>query len=248
MRRDILIEALNDTLAVDTFKDYCVNGLQIEGKQSVERVAAAVSITQDVIERAIEWEADLLLVHHGFFWTQSPQSLLGYRRARMASILAAELNVAAYHLPLDAHPKVGNNACLARAMELQDVQPFAPVNGVPVGCWGRMPRALPAEEVRSMILTLCGGLTAAFLHGPKLVETVGIVSGGAARMVEEAHKARLDLYLTGEAQEDSMAVSQELGVHFVAAGHHRTEVFGVREHIAAEYGLEVRFFEVSNPI
>lgn len=250
MQRDTLITSLNEYLRIEAFKDYCVNGLQIEGKTEIRRVATAVSVTQGVIERAIDWGADLLLVHHGFFWNQSPQSLLGYRRVRMKAMLEAELNLVAYHLPLDAHPKVGNNACLAAALGLQDVTPFGLVNGVAVGCAGRV-EGLSADEVLATITSVCGGIVASFLAGPARVTNIGIVTGGAGRMLEHAPSAQLDLYLTGEAVEDSMAVAEELGVHFVAAGHHRTEVFGVRalgEHLTSEYGLETCFLGVENPI
>jgi dinuclear metal center YbgI/SA1388 family protein len=252
MHRDTLIDHLNQYLSAERFRDYCPNGLQVEGRAEVAKVALAVSASAEVIERAIAWGADALLVHHGLFWSGDPQALRGWRRRRLAMTLAADLNVIAYHLPLDAHPEVGNNACIARGLGLEGLTTFGQAGGQPIGLYGDLPQPLPPAAVVAQIGALCERpQPLAFLGGPPLVRRVAIITGRAGKMFEDAAQVGADLFLTGEPEEPSQAYAAELGVHFVAAGHHRTETFGVRalgQHVAERFGLEVAFFDVANPV
>lgn len=251
MDRDTLFAELDRYLEVERFKDYCPNGIQVEGRAEVRRVALGVSISQALIEASIAWGADAIVVHHGMFWRGDPAVVRGFRRARLKRLLEADLTLAGYHLPLDAHPQVGNNAELARGLGLEDVAPFGESGGRLIGVRGRLPSPQPVAAVIEQIAALCGGAPLAFTCGPEHVSTLGIVSGGAGKMVEEAIVAGLDLYLTGEPEEPAMAIAAECGIHFVAAGHYRTETFGVialgRE-LEARYGLETRFFDLPNPV
>jgi dinuclear metal center YbgI/SA1388 family protein len=252
MQREDLTRYLNTYLSADRFRDYCPNGLQVEGKPEINRLALGVSASASLIEQAIAWGADALLVHHGLFWSGDPQALHGWRRRRLALTLAADLNVIAYHLPLDAHLEVGNNACIARGLGLEGLTLFGQAGGQPIGLYGDLPQpALPADVV-TQIATLCEHPNPlAFLSGPPSVRRVAIITGRAGKMLEDALAVGADLFLTGEPEEPSQAYAAEMGIHFVAAGHHRTETFGVRalgQHLTDAFDLTTHFFDAPNPV
>ncbi|NLH11813.1 MAG: Nif3-like dinuclear metal center hexameric protein [Holophagae bacterium] len=252
MDRDQLVAYLDDLLDVDEVSDVALNGLQVAGRSEVQRVATAVSASAELFVQAAAWGADAVLVHHGLLWRgDEPPRLAGSFRERVRLLLENDLNLIAYHLPLDRHPGHGNAAVLARAIGLDRLERFGVFSGVTLGFAGVFGEPLPIEEVLARVQRACGQEPLAFAGGPERVASVGIVTGGAPSGFEEAVANGLDAYLTGEAREWVYHRAAEDGVHFIAAGHHATERFGVvslGELLARRHGLEVQFFDVPNPV
>jgi dinuclear metal center YbgI/SA1388 family protein len=211
-----------------------------------------VSAGLALFERAADMGAQLVLCHHGLFWGGSGEALSEGMARRLRVLLENEINLAAYHLPLDAHPTLGNNALLADALGLQAREPFAAVKGRAIGVRGELgDQGIPADELVGRVRAACGREPLHFAGGPATVRTLGIVSGGAARQVADAVALGLDAYLTGEPTESVMTEALEGGIHFLAAGHYATETFGVRalgEHLAQRFGLEHAFVDLPNPV
>jgi len=240
---------LNEFLQADRFKDSCPNGLQVSGRPEITKIITGVSISVELIERAIALRADAILVHHGLIWDSvQPRYSGGYKR-RVQLLLGNELNLLAYHLPLDAHPVVGNNALLAGLLGLEEIAPFGEYHGQLIGMQGRIKSS--AASLFELIRDKINPDSLIFDFGPELVSSVGIISGGAQRDVRQAVLKGLDCYLTGEVSENIMHYVREEGLHFVAAGHYATERFGVMalgDHLAGEFGLEVEFVDIPNPV
>ena len=242
------IEAYCNTLLdVARFKDYCPNGLQIDaGKRDVVRVATAVTASLEAINLAIEWQADLLLVHHGYFWKGEPAPLVGIKGGRVRQMIQNGLSLMAYHLPLDAHAELGNNAGLGRALGL---------SGEAVDEGGLLWRAdFDAEqEVGEVSLLLNKALQREPLHltGGEAIKTIAWCTGAAENHIEQAAAVGAQAFISGEVSEQTYHLSQELGVHYFAAGHHATERFGVQalgDNLAQQFSVEHRFFDQSNPV
>jgi dinuclear metal center YbgI/SA1388 family protein len=240
-----LIGHLDALLNPSAFDDYGPNGLQVPGTGSISTVVTGVSASVELFERAAEHDADLVLVHHGLFWGATGPIDAQLKR-RLELLFEHDMALAAYHLPLDAHPEVGNNALLADALGATDHEPFAGI-----GVRARLPEISP-EDLRARVREATGGREPlAFLAGPDPVTTIGIVSGGAAKHLDDAIAAGLDAFVTGEPREPAMNDAREAGIHFLAAGHYATETFGVRalgERLAAEFGVRHVFADVPNPI
>jgi dinuclear metal center YbgI/SA1388 family protein len=240
-----LIGFLNAVLNPTAFDDYGPNGLQVPGKDEVGTLVTGVSASTALFQRAVEERADLVLVHHGLFWgAMGPIDAQLKRRLQL--LFDHDIALAAYHLPLDAHPEVGNNALLAQAIGATDPQPF-----VGIGIRARLDGISPGE-LHARVREATGGREPlAFLAGPDAVHTVGIVSGGAAKHLKDAIAAGLDAFLTGEPREPVMNDARENAIHFLAAGHYATETFGVRalgERLVAEFGIRHVFADLPNPI
>ncbi len=249
--RDELVAYLHELLDCDRGKDYGPNGLQIEGRPRIRRLITGVSACLELFETARRKSADAVLVHHGIFWSGSPRTLIGMQYRRVCELIAGEINLLAYHLPLDRHPELGNNALAAAAFGLTERQPFAVHQGLEIGFKGRFENPVPAAELPRMCVEIFGQEPLAFLSGPERVASLGIVSGGAQRDFYQAIAAGLDAYITGEVSEWVMNVAREEGVHYLAAGHYATERLGVRalgEHLGERFGLEVEFVDVPNPV
>jgi dinuclear metal center YbgI/SA1388 family protein len=240
-----LIGHLDALLNPTAFEDYGPNGLQVPGSGEIRTVVTGVSASVELFERAAEHDADLVLVHHGLFWGATGPIDEQLKR-RLQLLFDSNTALAAYHLPLDAHPQVGNNALLAQAIGATDPEPF-----VGIGVRARLPEISP-EDLRARVREATGGREPlAFLAGPDPVRTIGIVSGGAARHLDDAIAEGLDAFVTGEPREPAMNDAREAGIHFLAAGHYATETFGVRalgERLAAEFGIRHVFADVPNPI
>jgi dinuclear metal center YbgI/SA1388 family protein len=247
-----MIAELDGLLDAATFKDYCPIGLQVEGRAEVERVVTGVSASAELFEAAITAGAGLVLTHHGLFWDGDDPRVIGSLRRRLALLLGAEVSLAAYHLPLDAHPEVGNNALIARHLGASLEEPFGIAAGRPVGWQARFPgEGIAASELVARMAELTGREPLAFLEGPERVRTVGIVSGSAGRLIFDALEAGFDAFVTGEAEEWSRAIARESTINAVFAGHHATETLGVKalgEHLAARFGVEHRYVEIDNPV
>ncbi|MEI6688809.1 MAG: Nif3-like dinuclear metal center hexameric protein [Thermoleophilia bacterium] len=251
MRLADLVSWLDETLAARSFKDYGPNGLQVVGAGEVTHLATAVSVSLDVIERAIADGAQALLVHHGLFWQGDDQVIGALERRRLETLFAGDLSLLAYHLPLDAHPTLGNNALLADLVGLVDRAPFGEHGGVLLGVRGALPAPTPVADVAASLGAAIGSTPLVLSGGDHPVRTIGIVSGGAAKDIRQAAAAGLDAFITGEPREDSAYVARELGVHLIAAGHNATETVGVQALGAAaaeHFGITTAFLPVVNPV
>lgn len=249
--RDTIVAYLDDLLEAGAYSDYGPNGLQVPGRADVRTVVTGVSANRALIETAIAVEADLILVHHGLFWSRQAQAIDRVMAGRLRPLFVHDVSLVAYHLPLDGHPEVGNNALIADALELTGRSTFAAHGGRDLGIAGSLPGdGLDPEDFAARVGEICQP-PIAFLHGPERVRTVGIVSGGAADDVHEAATLGLDAFITGEPAERSQGAAEEEGIHFLAAGHHATERFGVRrlgDLLAHEFGVEHRFVDIENPV
>ncbi len=250
MRRDELAVYLDGMLEAARFRDYCPNGLQVEGRAEVRRIVCGVTASRALIEAAIARNADAILVHHGWFWKGEDGRVTGFRKQRMQALLAHDINLFAYHLPLDAHAVLGNNAQLARKLGWTVTGRFAEQE---IGFLG-IPAAPSAPS-------FAGGIAArveAVLGRPSLlvgdpdrrVAKLAWCSGGAQGYFEQAILAGADMYVSGEISEQTVHLARESGVPYLAAGHHATERYGVMAlgaHLAASCGLDCEFVEIDNP-
>jgi len=245
--RAILIQAIDAELEPQRFADYCPNGLQVEGRREIRRVASGVTASQALIEAAIGWGADLLLVHHGYFWRGEAQPITGMKRRRLEALLRHEVNLAAYHLPLDAHPRLGNNAQFARRLGLQV---DGPLRDDGIGLVGSLPESRAAQAVAELIERALGRVPTWIAGGLHPVRRVAWCTGAAQSMLAEAAAKGVDAFISGEISEQTTHEARELGVHYYAAGHHATERYGVEalgEWCAERFGVEHRFFDIANP-
>jgi dinuclear metal center YbgI/SA1388 family protein len=250
--RDEIIDFCDELLDSPSFEDYGPNGLQVPGTGEVSKVVSGVSAHAELIERALGAGAQMLLVHHGLFWGNAPAALSEGMAGRLRAALGAELSIAAYHLPLDAHPEIGNNAllCAGLGFELEGID-LGAIKGRPLGAVGRVAEPVELGELVSRVADLVGREPLVFESGPPRVSSIGIVSGGGAGELAAAIRLGLDAFLTGEPSEPAMAEAREDGIHFIAAGHYATETFGIRalgERVAARLGIEHEFVDVPNPV
>lgn len=230
------------------FKDYCPNGIQVEGRAEVTRIATAVTASLAVLEAALEWGADAILVHHGYFWRGESPEITGLKKQRLAHLLRHDVSLLAYHLPLDAHVTLGNNARLGQLLGLVELGRCGAQNMV----WlGDLPQAVSLGEFAARVAEKLGKVPLVLGDEARLVQRVGWCSGGAQGYFEEAIAHGAEVYLSGEVSEQSFHLAQEAGVGFVAAGHHATERWGVQAlgaHLAEKFGLQHRFFDQDNPV
>jgi dinuclear metal center YbgI/SA1388 family protein len=245
-RRDEILDYAGELLDLDSFPDYGPQGMQVAGADEVTKIVCAVSSSLELFERAAAAGAQLVIVHHGLLWDNEPRIIDHRVRRRLQALFDADLTLAGYHLALDAHPEIGNNALLARELDVAVESPFAEL-----GAGGRLPAPEPLETFLARVRDRIGPEPLVFAEGPDPVERVAIVSGGAGRHVAEAAAEGYDLFLTGEAEEPSLHLSRELGITFVAAGHYATERLGVQAlsaRLAERFGLEWEFVELPNPV
>ena len=251
-RRDDLIAALDSLLEPDAFRDLGPNGLQVPGSETIDRLVTGVTASRELIEAAIERDAQLLLVHHGLFWDFHPTGLSPILAERLRLLFRHDVNLAAYHLPLDGHESMGNNALLAERLGCSSHAPFGEGFGRPIGRVGAFgDGGIEAVTLFERVAEICGRQPLVFDAGPARVERVGIMSGAAAKSLPEAVAAGFDAFLTGEPAEHVMADAREAGIHFIAAGHYATETFGVQalgDRLAADFGVEHVFVDVPNPV
>jgi len=248
-----LIAFLDALLEPERFDDYGPNGLQVPGGEDVSVVVTGVSAGRELLERAAEAGAGLVLVHHGLFWKGRPLAIDRPAKARLKLLFDHDMSLAAYHLPLDGHPEHGNNALLAAALGAERTTPFPGHAGAPIGVVAHLPGDgfAPDELVDRTRAAVGGREPLAFLDGPARIRTVGIVSGGGSPYLSAAIDAGLDAFLTGEPVERVMLEARENGVHFLAAGHYATETLGVRrlgDLLSTRFGVEHVYVDVPNPI
>ena len=244
--RQILLQAFNDLLEPERFQDFGPNGLQVEGKVQIERLVSGVTASAALIDAAIAARADAIVVHHGLFWRGQDGRVTGWMKQRLQRLLAHDINLFAYHLPLDAHPHLGNNAQLGAALGWRVDGHFG---DQALGCLAGVSYADTAALVEHVERVLRRRAVAVNGHaGPVL--RVGWCTGGAQGYFEAAARSGAQLYLTGEISEPQAHLARELGVSFVSAGHHATERYGAHAlaaHVAAQYGLEHQFIDIDNP-
>jgi dinuclear metal center YbgI/SA1388 family protein len=251
-RIDDLIAALDELLQPAGFRDLGPNGLQVPGASEVGKVVTGVSARRELCERAVELGAQLVLVHHGLFWDFQPAGLTPLLAERLRPLFKHDINLAAYHLPLDAHPELGNNALLAAALGCEAQRPFGDYKGTPIGRAGTFAGdGIAPDDLRARVKEATGREPLILGAGPERIRTIGIVSGSAADTLHEAAAQGLDAFLTGEPREHITAEAEELGLHFVAAGHYATETFGVRalgDLLAQRFGIAHTFVDLPNPV
>lgn len=249
---DNILGYLDDLLSPGAFADYGPNGLQVPGPGEVRTVVTGVSAGAELFERAAQLDADLVLVHHGLFWSGAPLALTASAKHRLQLLFEHDMALAAYHLPLDGHPEVGNNALLAAGLGCVAHEPFAHHRGTPIGVAARFDGDGPtAAELVARVARLTGREPLAFLAGPERVRTIAIVSGAGSNYLAEAIAAGHDAFLTGEPTERVMTHAEEEAIHYIAAGHYATETFGVRrvgELLAERFGVRHEFVDIPNPI
>ena len=238
----------DDLLGAANFQDYCPNGIQVEGERPVRRLATGVTASAALLDEAIAWEADAILVHHGWFWRGEDPRLTGMKGRRVRALVRAGLGLLAYHLPLDAHPELGNNRTLADVLGFREAAATPLCDGI-LWC-GRLARPTPGAD---LVVQIAAALGRAPTHvagrtGP--LERIAWCSGGAQGYIEQAATLGVDAYLSGEISEQTTHQARELGIDYFALGHHASERYGVRalgDHLAARFDLEHRFFDLPNP-
>lgn len=246
----VLVEETDRYLAAAGISDYCPNGLQVEGCAQVSRVVTGVTASQALLDAAVEFQADLVLVHHGYFWKSENPCIIGMKQRRLRTLLVNDISLVAYHLPLDVHPEVGNNVQLARRLGLEVEGPLEPGNPRSVGLLGSLPQALiPAEFAAEVALVL--GRQPLLIEADRPIRRLAWCTGAAQGYIGQAIAAGVDAYLTGEVSESTVHSARENGISFLAAGHHATERYGVQalgEWLAQRFDLEHQFIDCDNPV
>jgi dinuclear metal center YbgI/SA1388 family protein len=246
-----LLTYADELLRPQAFADYGPNGLQVPGPDAVAHVVTGVSANAALFECAAELEADLVLVHHGLFWGEPAGPIDPAMKRRLQLLFDHDMALAAYHLPLDAHPEIGNNALLAAGLGAARTEPFAEHRGAPIGAIAHLDPPVARAELIDRVRVLTNREPLAFAFGPDPVRTIGLCSGAAADDVVEAIERGLDAFLTGEPAERAMAIAQEGAITFLAAGHYATETFGIRalgDRLAERFDVRHTFADVPNPI
>jgi dinuclear metal center YbgI/SA1388 family protein len=247
-----IISALDELLTPAAFQDMGPNGLQVPGRDDVSTVITGVTASRELCERAVAEDAELVLVHHGLFWDFHPTGLTPVLAERLRPLFKHDIALAGYHLPLDAHPEVGNNAILAERLGCERHEAFGDHKGAAIGRCGTFPGdGIAAADLFARVREITARVPTVFDGGPERVRRIGIVSGGGAGWLEEAIDAGLDAFLTGEPREHVMALAREAGIHFIAAGHYATETFGVRalgDWLAERFGIRHVWIDIPNPV
>ena len=242
---------LNTLLQIETIADYAPNGIQVQGGETVRTVVTGVSACLDLFQAALAIQADLILVHHGLFWEKQPRVVTGNLKQRLRLLLAHDLTLMAYHLPLDCHPELGNNIHILKRLALNPVQPFGKYHGHFLSFIGQTETPVAFAGFSARVQHLFGGNPLVLPFGPEKIQRVAVCSGAAPELIREAKEQGADLFLSGEATEPIFHYAKEERIHFIAAGHHRTETFGVRalgDYLAGHFKLEHHFIDIPNPL
>lgn len=246
-----VIDQLDLWLQPGQVSDYCPNGLQVEGRSEVKKIISGVTASQALLDAAVAAGADAVLVHHGYFWKGEDPCLRGMKKRRIQTLLRHDISLIAYHLPLDLHPEMGNNAQLARLLGLQVEGGLELNQRNPVGLWGRLDTPLSAEELTDRIEQVLGRRPQHIEGRSELIETLGWCTGAAQGYIDHAVARGLDAFISGEISEPTVYAAREGGVHYFAAGHHATERYGVQAvgaRLAQELGIEHCYVELDNPV
>lgn len=248
MKREDLVDYLDRLLEPGKFRDYCPNGLQVEGRPDVLRLVAGVTASQALLDAAVARGADAVLVHHGYFWKGEDGRITGIRRQRLGALIRHDINLIAYHLPLDAHPELGNNAQLARRLDLLAEGRFGDQD---IAWLGRSECATTVGALAERVARQLGRQPLVIGEAARSVRRVGWCSGGAQGYLEQAIALGLDAFISGEISEQTVHLARESGVAYLACGHHATERYGVQavaEHLTTHCGLSCEFVDIDNPV
>lgn len=247
-----LEQYLSNLLQPEKIRDFCPNGLQVQGSENIAKIVTGVTATQALIDEAISVNADAILVHHGYFWKNESYVIRGMKHKRIKSLLINDINLFAYHLPLDIHPTLGNNAQLAKLFGITVTGPLEIGNDYSVAIQGEFTEEKTGEEFQSLISNT---LSRECLHiqppSNKPIKTVAWCSGGGQNYIELAAEQGIDAFISGEVSEQTTHVAHEMDIHFFAAGHHATERYGAKalgEHLQTELGVDVVFIDIDNPV
>ncbi|MGH8353918.1 MAG: Nif3-like dinuclear metal center hexameric protein [Pseudomonas sp.] len=245
-----LVEEADRYLNAQRIQDYCPNGLQVEGRPQVRRIVSGVTASQALLDAAVAAEADVVLVHHGYFWKNENPCIVGIKQRRLKTLLNNDISLLAYHLPLDVHPEVGNNVQLARQLDFIVEGPLEPDNPRSVGLVGSLAEPLSPRDFARRVQEVLG-------RDPLLIEGAGPIrriawcTGAAQGYIDQAIVAGVDAYLSGEVSEPTVHSARENGISFIAAGHHATERYGVRalgDYLARRFAIEHLFIDCPNPV
>ncbi|MEX0963603.1 MAG: Nif3-like dinuclear metal center hexameric protein [Pseudohongiellaceae bacterium] len=242
---------LKQVLRPEQFKDYCPNGLQVQGRGEIARLVTGVTACQELIEAAVDSGADALLVHHGYFWRGEDQSISGIKKARIQSLLKHDINLFAYHLPLDVHKEFGNNVQLANVLGIEIEGELGKLNNHPIGLTGTPNQELDFNSLQALIADKLGRKPLAIAGKPASIKSIAWCTGAAQNYIELAVAAGVDAYITGEVSEPTVHIARESGIHFFSAGHHATERYGVQAvggYLAEKFGLDHQFIDIDNPV
>ncbi len=247
VQRNVIIKYVDELLHISEFDDFCVNGMQVEGKDEISKIVLGVSVSKRFFELAIENDADLIIVHHGLFWKNdpSPARLTGIQRERVALLIKNDINLLGYHLPLDAHPELGNNAQIMKRLELDTIAP------VDVGFLGKLSNPLPITEFSNLVNGRLETSAQIFPYGPKTVHRVFVMSGGSSRYYDMAAAMGADTFIGGDIKENIVRDLEEVGLNFIHAGHYNTEKFGIQalgQAISDQFNIPCHFIDVPNPV
>lgn len=248
--RQQLSKYLNDFLNVNQFKDYAPNGLQVQGTEHISTIVTGVTACQALIDQAAALNADAILVHHGFFWKNEPEVLTGMKYQRIKSLMTHDMNLFGYHLPLDAHQTLGNNAELAKELGIVDVEVCTdiPQNLL----WqGKFPQPLTVAQVNALLTEKLNRVPLHIGDETEVISSIAWCTGGAQDYIDHAAGLNVDAFISGEVSERTFHCAMEQGIHYFAAGHHATEQFGIKalgEHLANEFGLTHHYIDIVNPV
>jgi dinuclear metal center YbgI/SA1388 family protein len=248
MKREELLNYLDGLMMPGKFKDYCPNGLQVEGRSEITRLVAGVTASQALLDAAVDHHADAILVHHGYFWKGEDGRVTGIRRNRLATLLTNDINLLAYHLPLDAHPELGNNAQLASLLGWLPEGRFGEQD---IAWLGSLLEPCKLSALAAKIAGLLGRAPMVVGEGERPIRRIAWCSGGAQGYFEQAIALGVDAFMSGEISEQTVHLARESGVAYLAAGHHATERYGVRAlsgHLAQRFGITCDFVDVDNPV
>ena len=241
---------LDGMLRVSEISDYCPNGLQVEGASKIEKIVTGVTASQALVDAAIEAKADALIVHHGYFWKGESQVIAGMKKRRLQALLSNDINLFAYHLPLDVHPEFGNNRQLASLLGIQNISAVSGVKPVGVVMHGNFEEEIEGSALQVKLQKLLG--RDVLIEGPvsKPISKLAWCTGGGQGFIEQAVELGVDAFITGEVSEQTVHTAREMGITFFAAGHHATEHYGVKslgEHIGQQFDVPVEFIDIDNP-
>ncbi len=249
--RETLLSHLDQLLKPWLVRDYCPNGLQVEGRDEINHIVTGVTASMALIEAAIECQADAIFVHHGYFWKGESEAIKGMKKRRLKQLLDYDISLFAYHLPLDVHPELGNNAQLAAMLDITLERGLELGNPSSVPVMGRLNTPMSATAFADKIERMLGRTPLVSAVNDKVIETIGMCTGGGQSFIELAADQGLDAFISGEASEQTIHTSREMQVNFFAAGHHATERYGAKavgEHLQQQFDVKVSFIDIDNPV
>ncbi|WP_298440004.1 Nif3-like dinuclear metal center hexameric protein [uncultured Ferrimonas sp.] len=251
MQRQELLSYLDGLLKPWQLKDYAPNGLQVEGRDEIHTIVTAVTADQRVLDKAVELGADCVLVHHGYFWKSEPAVITGMKQRRLKALLCNDINLIGYHLPLDVHPELGNNAQLARLLRISNVRPLHEGNDTDLVLRGEFETAMSGAELAEYLGHKLGRQPLHIAGHNRPIKTLAWCSGGAQDYLDEVASFGLDAFISGEVSERTYHSAVEQGIDYFAAGHHATERGGIQalgDHLASKFFLDVHFVDTPNPV